>query len=128
MATFEQGDVVRVPFPYTDSETRQHRPALVVSRGGLGEGGTLLWVLMITSAQNRRWPGDVPLTRGHRSVGLPVPSLVRTTKIATIDARRAYRLGTLSPGVLGRVLEELGRHLGRGAEDGTGDRAGPSHE
>lgn len=60
MATFEQGDVVRVPFPYTDSETRQHRPALVVFRGGLEEGGTLLWVLMITSAQNRRWPGDVP--------------------------------------------------------------------
>lgn len=61
-------------------------------------------------------------------MGLPAPSLVRTTKIATIDARRAHRLGTLSPGVLGRVLEELGRHLGRGAEDGTGDRAEPSHE
>lgn len=35
MPTFEQGEVVRVPFPYTDRETRQHRPALVVSRAGL---------------------------------------------------------------------------------------------
>ncbi len=31
MASFEQGDIVRVPFPYTDRSTRQHRPALVVS-------------------------------------------------------------------------------------------------
>jgi len=32
MPTFEQGDVVRVAFPYTDRETRQHWPALVLSR------------------------------------------------------------------------------------------------
>jgi hypothetical protein len=33
MRNFERGDVVRVPFPYTDRPTRQHRPALVVSAG-----------------------------------------------------------------------------------------------
>lgn len=31
------GDVVRVPFPYTDRPIRQHRPALVISRGGIGD-------------------------------------------------------------------------------------------
>lgn len=51
--SFRQGDVVRVPFPYTDKATRQHRPALVVSHGDLGEGQPLLWVAMITSAENR---------------------------------------------------------------------------
>ncbi|MGO4263873.1 type II toxin-antitoxin system PemK/MazF family toxin, partial [Lysobacter sp. TAB13] len=56
---FSQGDVIRVPFPYTDRNTRQHRPALVVSHGGVGEGEGLLWVVMITSAENRSWPGDV---------------------------------------------------------------------
>lgn len=44
MPVFEQGDVVRVPFPYTDRATRQHRPALVVSAGGIGDGEALLWV------------------------------------------------------------------------------------
>jgi hypothetical protein len=34
--TFEQGDVVRVPFPYADRPVKQHWPALVVSRGGIG--------------------------------------------------------------------------------------------
>ena len=60
MRSFKQGDVIRVPFPYTDRSTRQHRPALVVSKGAIGDGESLLWVAMITSAENRAWPGDVP--------------------------------------------------------------------
>jgi len=51
MASFEQGDVVRVPFPYTNRPTRQARPALVVSRGNAEEGFGLLWVVMITSGK-----------------------------------------------------------------------------
>lgn len=112
MPTFSRGDVVRVPFPYTDRETRQHRPALVVSAGGLGDQRRLLWVVMITSAANRRWPGDVPLIESHHDIGLPVPSLVRSTKIATIEAERADRLGTLSTEVWGQVEAQLRDHLG----------------
>jgi mRNA-degrading endonuclease toxin of MazEF toxin-antitoxin module len=59
MPTFKQGDVVKVPFPYTDRSTRQSRPALVVSTGGIEAAHGLLWVVMITSAENRGWPGDV---------------------------------------------------------------------
>jgi len=43
MPSFKQGDVIRVPLPYTDRSTRQHRPALVVSKGGIGEENGLLW-------------------------------------------------------------------------------------
>ena len=96
MPDFEAGDIVRAPFPYTDRDTTQHRPALVVSNGGIGPVGTLLWVVMITSAENRRWPGDVPLIDDHLTCGLPVPSLVRPMKIATIDANRVDRLGRVS--------------------------------
>lgn len=119
MPTFEQGDVVRVPFPYTDRPVRQHRPALVVSRGGLGKGRAFLWVVMITSAANRRWPGDVPLVQEHDTVGLPVPSLIRPTKIATIEARHADRLGTLPTPLRAEVAAVLGRHMGV-APDGKG--------
>lgn len=112
MPTFERGDVVRVPFPYTDRNTRQHRPAVVVSRGALGGDAALLWVLMITSASNRRWPGDVSLVRRHEDAGLPVPSLIRTTKIATIDAGRADPLGTLPAHLFTQVEAMLRRHLG----------------
>jgi len=108
---FGRGDVVRVPFPYTDVDTKRHRPALVVSRGGLGDRGHLLWVVMITSAANRGWPGDVPLVDQHADAGLPVPSIIRTSKIATIEARAADRIGRLSRELWGKVEAELRTHL-----------------
>jgi mRNA interferase MazF len=112
MPSFSQGDVVRVPFPYTDREARQHRPALVVSQDGLGDGESLLWVLMITSADNRGWPGDVSLADSYAAVGLPIPSVVRTTKIATIEARHAQRIGRLTPQLRDEVTALLRHHLG----------------
>ena len=112
MPRFEPGSVVRVPFPYTDRDTRQHRPALVVSSGGIGDGGRLLWVAMITSAANRSWPDDISLESDFQSCGLPAPSLVRTAKIATIDIDSADLLGTLDPARLGQVRAALARHLG----------------
>jgi len=51
---------------------------------------------MITSAEHRGWPGDVVIS-DPSGAGLPAPSIVRPAKIATIDARDAARLGTLSP-------------------------------
>jgi mRNA interferase MazF len=112
MLRFEQGDVVRVPFPYTDRDTRQRRPALVVSNGAVGEADSLLWVVMITSAANRPWAGDVSLADEYREVGLPIPSVVRPAKIATLESGHADRIGRL-PEVLWRsVAAELRRHLG----------------
>jgi mRNA interferase MazF len=110
-ARFSQGDVVRVPFPYTGRDTRQHRPALVVSRGAIGDRGSVLWVVMITSAANRGWPGDVSLAEGYREVGLPVPSVIRTTKIATIEAGHADRIGKLDASVWNSVASALAEHL-----------------
>ena len=92
MRTFERGDVIKVPFPYTDRATRQSRPAVVVSTARLQELHGLLWVVMITSAENRGWPDDVPVAN-LKLAGLPVPSLVRSAKIATIDASDASKLG-----------------------------------
>ena len=110
MPTFERGDVIKVPFPYADRATRQSRPALVVSMGRLEEMHGLLWVVMITSAENRGWPGDVPV-ENLKMAGLPVPSLIRSAKIATIDASDASKLGRLPAAqvrlVTGRLIEAL---------------------
>src|SRR2546422_9796118 len=99
MASFEPGDVVKVPFPYTDRPTRQHRPALVIGAGELTARHGLLWVLMITSADNRGWPGDVAIA-DHTAVGLPAASVIRTAKIAPIDANDAQKLGALQPALV----------------------------
>ena len=111
MPDFSQGSVIRVPFPYTDRSTRQKRPALVVSAGGLGDSGQLLWVVMITSAENRRWPDDVDLTERYLEVGLPAPSLIRPSKIATIELADAEWLGQILPEQMGQVGLVLRRQL-----------------
>ncbi|MBI5162453.1 MAG: type II toxin-antitoxin system PemK/MazF family toxin [Magnetospirillum sp.] len=94
MPAFDAWDIVKVPFPYTDRPVRQRRPALVIAAKGLQEHHGLLWVLMITSAENRGWPGDVEIADLHQAA-LPAPSVIRTAKIATIEAKEAERIGNL---------------------------------
>jgi mRNA interferase MazF len=110
MATFSQGDVVKVPFPYSDRSTRESRPALVVSSVDLQDAHNLLWVVMITSAENRGWPSDVPISALTRA-GLPAASVIRPPKIATIDAADASRLGSISETQLRKVMDTIGREL-----------------
>lgn len=111
MPTFKPGDVVKVPFPYTDRATRQSRPALVVSSAGLEDAHALLWVLMITSADNRGWPGDVGI-RNLGAAGLPVASVIRTAKIATIDSAHATKLGRISAAALTQVNGHIREYAG----------------
>lgn len=87
-------DVVKVPFPYTSRPVCQRRPALVIARPDCSETPELLWVLMITSHTNRSWPGDVRVS-DLAPAGLPAPSVVRTSKIATIEPADAERIGHL---------------------------------
>jgi mRNA interferase MazF len=112
MPSFEPWDVVRVPFPYTDRPVRQHRPALVIAAGGIETGHDLLWVLMITSAENRSWPEDVPVA-DLSSAGLPAPSVVRCAKVATIDAGDAKRIGTLARANRKKIAQQVSAILAR---------------
>ena len=110
MATYKPWDVVKVPFPYTDRPVRQHRPALVVAAGTIEATHGLLWVLMITSAENRSWDDDVAVS-DLATAGLPAPSVIRCAKIATIEARDAERIGFLAEGNRKKVAAHVGRIL-----------------
>jgi mRNA interferase MazF len=111
MPTFDRFDVVSVPFPYTDRPVRERRPALIVSVPAHEERTGMLWVVMITSAQHRPWPGDVRLA-DHARVGLSIPSMIRTAKIATVEARDARKLGRPSAGEIRAVRAALAQILG----------------
>lgn len=82
-------DVVVVPFPYSDQLAEKRRPALIVSADAFNRKHGLLWVAMITSSDNPRWDGDIPITA---KAGLPAPSVIRTAKIATIEPGRVVRV------------------------------------
>jgi mRNA interferase MazF len=94
MPDCEVWDLVRIPFPYTNRPIQQRRPAVVVAAPQVPGAPRLLWVLMVTSAANRGWPGDVAVS-DLAAAGLPAASVVRAAKIATIEAPDADRIGTL---------------------------------
>jgi mRNA interferase MazF len=111
MPTFDRGDIVAVPFPYVEYPVGKNRPALVIATN-LGPDRSLLWVLMITSVANESWPGDVPIRTGQDSSGLRAASVVRTAKVATIEARVARSVGKLDKANLRDVDAELATAFG----------------
>jgi len=94
--SFDQFDVVVVPFPFTDRTSNKRRPALVVSNAT--QFNTLMGqsvLAMITSAKNSDWPLDTEIS-DLDSAGLPSASLVRM-KLFTLDHQLVIRkAGSLS--------------------------------
>lgn len=105
-ARFRPFDVVAVPFPYADRAAEKRRPAVVVSAPELEQDHGLIWLAMITSADNAPWPGDIPI-RELETAGLPHESVVRPAKIATVEAARATRIGRLEPATRAKVAEAI---------------------
>ncbi len=93
--SFETGEIVIVPFPYSDKFAEKRRPAVVVSNARLAKEG-FLWIVMVTSSINRGKTFDRQIADLALS-GLSAPSIVRPTKIANVEPsrviRRAGRLG-----------------------------------
>jgi mRNA interferase MazF len=108
---FDAFDIVVVPFPYADRLAEKRRPALVISDRRLTPFG-LVWVAMITSADNASWSSDVTITDLARA-GLPAPSVVRTAKIACIEpARIERRAGRLDKAAAKAVTQKVKGYLG----------------
>ncbi|MFN0115376.1 MAG: type II toxin-antitoxin system PemK/MazF family toxin [Paracoccaceae bacterium] len=94
--SFQPFDVVVVPFPYSERLSEKRRPALVVSHPDLPDTLGRVWVTMITSAETSQI-GDAVIA-DLQQAGLPVASILRASKIATLDSDRILRVtGRLSP-------------------------------
>lgn len=106
-AANERGQVIRVPFPFTDRDAAKNRPALVLSaHEPFNAASGHLLLAMITSAKNAAWPLDAPIA-DLAAAGLPAPSIVRM-KLFTLDARLARgRLGRLARDDWARVTASL---------------------
>ncbi len=101
MATFE---IAAAPFPYVERPVVQRRPCLIVGRPGGGHD--LVWVLMITSADNDPIPGDVAIS-DLAMAGLKHPSVVRTAKIATVAPDSLKIIGELTDPAAGNVRRSI---------------------
>ncbi|MFA0750838.1 MAG: hypothetical protein SLRJCFUN_001241 [Candidatus Fervidibacter sp.] len=102
---FQRGDVVLIPFPFTDLSAKRVRPAVVVSIPEYEQNTGDIIVAQVTSRQHSL-PTDYAL-QDWQFAGLLKPSVVRV-KLATINASLVqFRTGRLSD----RDLEEVDKRL-----------------
>jgi mRNA interferase MazF len=106
MAIFNIFDVVAAPFPYIERPVTKRRPCIVIAEP---EETELAWVIMITSAKNKGWVGDVEI-QNLSITGLKVPSLIRTAKIATVESNMLKCIGKLDLGTITALEGQLKRH------------------
>lgn len=93
MTNFEFGDVILVPFPFTDLSTTKKRPTVVVSSPGYHRERPDIVVMAITSQARAGAFGETAI-QGWQAAGLLKPSVIKPV-IATIEQ--------------GLVIKQLGR-------------------
>lgn len=95
-SSYQFGDVVLVPFPFTDQSTTKQRPAVVVSSARYQAERPDL-ILMAITGQLRENPavGEL-IVRGWQAAGLLKPSVIKPI-LTTLEQRLVRRrLGTLN--------------------------------
>ncbi len=104
MGQFVKGDVVVVPFPFSDLSTSKRRPALVVAPL---DGDDLILCQITSRAISDRYAislTDNDFTHG----GLRQDSNVRPNRLFTADSNLVlYRAGTLKQAKVDQVVSEL---------------------
>ena len=98
MMSFEFGDVILVPFPFTDQRTTKKRPAIVTSSTTYNRERPDLIVLAVTSQTATVPPafGEAAASQ-WREAGLLKPSVFKPL-LATIERQLVLRhLGRLQP-------------------------------
>lgn len=105
--THEPGDIVLVPFPFSDLRSKKTRPALVLSLKSHNQRGELVVCAITSNLDNSAAsvliePGD--LLQGN----LPKPSRVKAAKLATLSPSLVRRtFGRLRPAVMAQVWKEF---------------------
>jgi mRNA interferase MazF len=105
---FEQGEVVFVPFPFTDLSSTKHRPALVLSNAVYNSSSPDIVVCGMTSNISNSAHSVLVQSKDMESGGLPVPSRIKVDKIFAIHKTAVEkRLGRVKAAVLAQAMTEF---------------------
>jgi len=89
---YKQGEIVLVPFPYSDLSGSKRRPVLVVSNDLYNSSFLDVVVVAITSKTEKTDIYSLPLESTDLEVGqLPESSLIRVHKLFTIEQSRILK-------------------------------------
>ncbi len=103
----KKGDIVLVPFPFTDLSNTKNRPALVLAYDQRDV------ILAFISTQVHLASSNDLLLRPNATNGLKKESLLRLSKLITLDARLILgKIGALTAAELAQADSSLARILG----------------
>lgn len=97
MTNCERGDIILVPFPFSDQTTTKKRPAVVISSDGYNENSPDIIIMAITSRTEQTFNIDERFIEKWQNAGLLRPSTMKPV-ISTIEKSLILKkLGRLSP-------------------------------
>jgi mRNA interferase MazF len=83
-----KGDIILVPFPFTDLSEQKVRPAIILSDANKREDVVVAFIS--SNKSNRQYFYDIPFKSSHsqfKKTGLKVDSIIKVDKIATLDKK-----------------------------------------
>jgi mRNA interferase MazF len=112
MTVYSFGDIVLVPFPFTDQSTAKKRPAVIVSSDAYNQNRPDVVIMAVTSqTRSAVYFGDISVENWNQA-GLLKPSLIKPI-LTTIEKGLVIRkLGRLEGKDLSSLQEAIKTILG----------------
>lgn len=108
----EPGDLVIVPFPFSDLSDAKRRPALVLSTAAFNAGGEDFIACGVTSNLPNAAHSVLLRPRDMASGALLAVSRIKVDRLTTLHRKLVLKkVGRVKPGVVGQALRELWRLL-----------------
>lgn len=107
----ERGDLLLIPFPFTDLSAAKRRPVLVLTRADAYGDFIALPVTSRPQPEHGLPIAATDLTAGK----LPAPSWIRTNRIVTLNAGLVVKqVGRIADALLRTATDRICQHLQRG--------------
>ena len=112
MTGYEFGDLVLVPFPFTDQSAVKRRPAVVISSAAYHRARPDILIIAVTSQQPSTLSVGEVQVQDWQGAGLLKPSVLKPV-LTTIDPTLVLkRLGQLTPNDQAALRQALTTILG----------------
>jgi mRNA interferase MazF len=111
MTVYKKGNVVLVPFPFSDQTTTKKRPAVIVSSNLYNDASSDIVIMAITSRIDKTTGIGECLIKDWQVAGLLKPSAIKPA-ISTIEQKLILKkLGSLSSDDLSSAENALKKFL-----------------
>jgi len=105
---FEQGEIVLMPFPFSDLSNVKHRPVLVLSKG---EYNSIVEDFIVCGITSNLKNTDYSVLISNKDLvegKLPVESMIKVDKIFTLEQGLVKKkIGKVSGEVFEKIKEEM---------------------